>query len=327
MATKKSKEKSNSALKLAMEAIQKAYGQGSVMQGQKDALPGVEFRTSGCISIDKILGGGWGKGRIIELYGPNSSGKTTLALHAIAAAQANGEICAFIDAEHALDPSYAVALGVNIEELIISQPDSGEQALQITETLINSGSLGIVVIDSVAALTPQAEIDKQIGDIVPGRQAALMSQAMRKLPRACAKTSCTLIFINQIRMKLGISWGSPETTSGGEALKFYTSQRLDVRRIGGIKDGDKLIANRTRAKIVKNKLAPPFRICEFDIRYGKGIDVAADVLDLAVEAGIVEKKGAWYNYGTDRIGQGRNNVLEYLKCSPDVYKEIMEKLQ
>lgn len=315
------------ALELALGAIEKAHGKGAVMVGKKGSLPGVEFRSSGCFSMDLALGGGWGKGRVVELYGPESSGKTTLALHAIAAAQKRGDVCAFIDVEHSLDPSYAAALGVNMEDLLVSQPSSGEQALQIAETLINSSAVSIVVIDSVAALLPQAEIAKEIGESVPGRQASLMSQAMRKLPRCCALTGTTLMFINQIRMKIGIMFGSPETTSGGQALKFYASQRLDVRRIGGVKEGDKLVANRTRVKIVKNKLATPFQECEFNIEYGKGIDIAGDFFDIATDIGIVDKSGAWYSYGGDRLGQGRSNAVNCLKENHKSFKEITDRVK
>jgi len=332
MARKKAKEtkvedKTQKALDIALGAINKEFGSGSIMRGQDETIPGTEFITSGCISVDRILGGGWAKGRVVEIYGPESSGKTTLTLHAIAAAQARGETCAFIDMEHALDPTYADALGVNMNDLLISQPTSGEQALRIAETLIKSNAVSVVVIDSVAALLPKAEIDKEIGESAPGRQAALMSQALRKLPGDCKRSGTTLIFINQIRMKIGVMFGSPETTSGGNALKFYASQRIDIRRIGGIKDGTDFVANRTRAKCVKNKVARPFKQCEFDIKYGEGIDATADVLDLAVELDVVNKNGAWYDYQGERIGQGRNTALQYLKQAPAMYKDIEQRVR
>lgn len=319
---------SNKALDLALATIEKNFGKGAVLRGSSGThMPGVEFRSSGCMSLDRILGGGWAKGRIVEIYGPESSGKTTLTLHAIAAAQAAGETCAFIDVEHAFDPSYAEALGVDMENLLISQPDSGEQALQIAEALIMSGAVGVVVVDSVSALLPRAEIEKEIGDATVGRQAGLMSQALRKLTGKCAKSGTTLFFINQIRMKIGVMFGNPETTSGGNALKFYASQRVDVRRIKGVKEGDEVVANTTRVKTVKNKVFPPFKQVEFDIRYGEGIDIIVDVLDLSVEAGLVEKAGAWYSYNGEKIGQGKNQARLYLKENPDTFQELWSGLR
>jgi recombination protein RecA len=332
MAKKKTEEKKETqAIDLAIAAIEKAHGKGSLIYAGSEKLPDVEYKTSGCLSVDWALGGGWGRGRVVEIYGPESSGKTTLTLHAVAAAQQNGDLCAFIDMEHALDPGYAAALGVDVEKLIISQPDTGEQALQITEQLVNSGALGLIVIDSVAALVPQKEIEGEIGDSNMGLQSRLMSQAMRKLPGACNRTKTTLMFINQIRMKIGVMFGSPETTSGGNALKYYASQRVDIRRIGGVKEGSgdnaEFVANKTRVKVVKNKIGRPFRQVEVDIRYGQGIDVVADVLDLAVDRGLVEKSGAWYSHGADRIGQGRANSVEYIKQHPELYRDLWQRLQ
>ena len=283
--------------------------------------------SSGAISLDLALGvGGYPRGRIVEIYGPESSGKTTLTLHAIAECQKNGGIAAFIDAEHALDPSYARKLGVNVDELLVSQPDHGEQALEIADTLVRSGAVDIIVIDSVAALVPRAEIEGEMGDSHVGLQARLMSQALRKLTGNLQKSQTTLFFINQIRMKIGVMFGSPETTSGGNALKFYASQRLDIRRIGTIKVGDAAVGNRCRVKVVKNKLAPPFRLCEFDILFGKGISRTGDVLDLGVEAGIINKSGAWYSYGEERVGQGRDNARTFLEEHPDILAAVERKL-
>jgi recombination protein RecA len=295
--------------------------------GDAAANAGVPVISSGAISLDLALGvGGYPRGRIIEVYGPESGGKTTLTLHAIAECQKTGGIAAFIDAEHALDPSYARRLGVNVDELLVSQPDYGEQALEIADTLIRSGAVDIIVIDSVAALVPRAELEGEMGDTHVGLQARLMSQALRKLTGTIKKSNATLFFINQIRMKIGVMFGSPETTSGGNALKFYASQRLDIRRIGTIKVGDTAVGNRCRVKVVKNKLAPPFRLCEFDILFGKGISRSGDVLDLGVEADIINKSGAWYSCGEERIGQGRDNARTFLEEHPDLLAQIERKL-
>jgi recombination protein RecA len=316
------------ALHLALGSIEKAYGKGSIMRlGDADAKIEVPVVPTGAISLDLALGiGGYPRGRIVEIYGPESSGKTTLTLHAIAECQKKGGIAAFIDAEHALDPSYARKLGVNVDELLVSQPDHGEQALEIADTLVRSGAVDIIVIDSVAALVPRAEIEGEMGDSHVGLQARLMSQALRKLTGTVQKSNTTLFFINQIRMKIGVMFGSPETTSGGNALKFYASQRLDIRRIGTIKVGDAAVGNRCRVKVVKNKLAPPFRMCEFDILFGKGISRTGDVLDLGVEAGLIQKSGAWYSYGEERVGQGRDNARNFLEEHPDVLAQIERKL-
>jgi recombination protein RecA len=316
------------ALNLALGTIEKAYGKGSIMRlGDAAARVKIPVISSGAVSLDLALGvGGYPRGRIIEIYGPESSGKTTLTLHAIAECQKNGGIAAFIDAEHALDPSYARKLGVNVDELLVSQPDHGEQALEIADTLVRSGAVDIIVIDSVAALVPRAEIEGEMGDSHVGLQARLMSQALRKLTGNLQKSHATLFFINQIRMKIGVMFGSPETTSGGNALKFYASQRLDIRRIGTIKVGEAAVGNRCRVKVVKNKLAPPFRLSEFDILFGKGISRSGDVLDLGVEAGIVQKSGAWYSYGDERVGQGRDNARAFLEEHPDVLAQIERKL-
>jgi recombination protein RecA len=316
------------ALHLALGSIEKAYGKGSIMRlGDSDAKIQVPVISTGAISLDLALGiGGYPRGRIVEIYGPESSGKTTLTLHAIAECQKNGGIAAFIDAEHALDPSYARKLGVNVDELLVSQPDHGEQALEIADTLVRSGAVDIIVIDSVAALVPRAEIEGEMGDSHVGLQARLMSQALRKLTGTVQKSNTTLFFINQIRMKIGVMFGSPETTSGGNALKFYASQRLDIRRIGTIKVGDAAVGNRCRVKVVKNKLAPPFRLCEFDILFGKGISRTGDVLDLGVEAGIIQKSGAWYSYGEERVGQGRDNARTFLEEHPDILAAVERKL-
>jgi len=316
------------ALHLALGSIEKAYGKGSIMRlGDSDAKIQVPVISTGAISLDLALGiGGYPRGRIVEIYGPESSGKTTLTLHAIAEAQKKGGIAAFIDAEHALDPNYARKLGVNVDELLVSQPDHGEQALEIADTLVRSGAVDIIVIDSVAALVPRAEIEGEMGDSHVGLQARLMSQALRKLTGTVQKSNTTLFFINQIRMKIGVMFGSPETTSGGNALKFYASQRLDIRRIGTIKVGDAAVGNRCRVKVVKNKMAPPFRLCEFDILFGKGISRTGDVLDLGVEAGIINKSGAWYSYGEERVGQGRDNARTFLEEHPDILAAVERKL-
>ncbi|MGB5193805.1 MAG: recombinase RecA, partial [Polyangiales bacterium] len=316
------------ALHLALGSIEKAYGKGSIMRlGDSDAKIQVPVISTGAISLDLALGiGGYPRGRIVEIYGPESSGKTTLTLHAIAEAQKKGGIAAFIDAEHALDPNYARKLGVNVDELLVSQPDHGEQALEIADTLVRSGAVDIVVIDSVAALVPRAEIEGEMGDSHVGLQARLMSQALRKLTGTVQKSNTTLFFINQIRMKIGVMFGSPETTSGGNALKFYASQRLDIRRIGTIKVGDAAVGNRCRVKVVKNKMAPPFRLCEFDILFGQGISRTGDVLDLGVEAGIINKSGAWYSYGEERVGQGRDNARAFLEEHPDILEAVERQL-
>ena len=316
------------ALNLALGTIEKAYGKGSIMRlGDAAADVGVPVISSGAISLDLALGvGGYPRGRVVEIYGPESSGKTTLTLHAIAECQKKGGIAAFIDAEHALDPNYARKLGVNVDELLVSQPDYGEQALEIADTLIRSGAVDVIVIDSVAALVPRAELEGEMGDTHVGLQARLMSQALRKLTGTIQKSNATLFFINQIRMKIGVMFGSPETTSGGNALKFYASQRLDIRRIGTIKVGDSAVGNRCRVKVVKNKLAPPFRLCEFDILFGQGISRTGDVLDLGVEAGIINKSGAWYSCGEERIGQGRDNARTFLEEHPDLLAQIERKL-
>jgi recombination protein RecA len=310
------------ALGLAVDQITKQFGDGSIMKLGDAHKVDVELVSSGSLSLDLALGGGYPKGRIIEIYGPESSGKTTLALHAIAEVQKKGGTAAFIDAEHALDPAYAKKLGVDVANLLVSQPDNGEQALEIAETLVRSNAVDLVVVDSVAALVPQAEIEGDMGDSHMGLQARLMSQALRKLTGIINKSKSTVIFINQIRMKIGVMFGNPETTTGGNALKFYASQRIDIRRIGQIKQGDDIIGNRTKVKIVKNKIAPPFRVAEFDIMYNEGISRTGDVLDLAVEHGIVGKSGAWFDYKDAKIGQGREATKIYLKGNPEVLNEI-----
>jgi len=316
------KEK-NKALEAAISQIDQNFGKGSVMKlGQQQALD-IESVSTGSLSLDLALGiGGLPKGRIIEVYGPESSGKTTLALQVLAEAQKKGGICAFIDAEHALDPIYAKKLGVKTSELLISQPDTGEQALEIADTLIKSGSISVIVIDSVAALTPKAELEGEMGDHHVGLQSRLMSQALRKITGSVSKSNTMVIFINQIRMKIGVMFGSPETTSGGNALKFYSSVRMDIRRIGAIKDKDEIIGNSTRVKIVKNKVAPPFKVVEFDLMYGKGISKTGELVDLGAKAGVVEKSGAWYAYKGEKIGQGRENAKIYLEQNPKVAEEI-----
>ena len=310
-------------LDLAISQIEKQFGQGSIMRMGEDSIVKIESISTGSISLDAALGiGGIPRGRITEIYGPESSGKTTLTLHIIAEAQKTGGYAAFIDAEHAMDPEYAKKLGVDTDNLLISQPDTGEQALDITETLVRSGALDIIVIDSVAALVPKAELDGDMGDSHMGLQARLMSQALRKLTGSVAKSRTSVIFINQIRHKIGVMFGSPETTTGGNALKFYASIRLDIRRIGQIKEGDQLVGNRTRVKVVKNKVAPPFKNTEFDIMYGEGISYEGDLLDLAVQADIVNKMGAWYSYNKEKIGQGRENSKRYLQDNENVRNEI-----
>ena len=315
------------ALGLAMDQITKQFGDGSIMRLGEAKKVDVELLPSGSLSLDIALGGGYPKGRIIEIYGPESSGKTTLTLHAIAEMQKQGGTAAFIDAEHALDPAYAKKLGVDTNNLLVSQPDNGEQALEICETLVRSNAVDLIVVDSVAALVPQAEIDGDMGDSHMGLQARLMSQALRKLTGIINKSKATVIFINQIRMKIGVMFGNPETTTGGNALKFYASVRADIRRIGQIKEGDNVIGNRTRVKIVKNKIAPPFRVAEFDIMYNEGISKTGDVLDLAVQYGVVGKAGAWFDYNDAKIGQGREQTKKYLKEHPDVLAEIDDKVR
>jgi recombination protein RecA len=317
------------ALEAALGQIEKAFGKGSVMKlGQNDQSIEVEAISTGSIGLDIGLGiGGLPRGRIVEIYGPESSGKTTLALHAIAEAQKNGGTCAFVDAEHALDPVYARKLGVDLDELLISQPDAGEQALEIADTLVRSGAIDVLVVDSVAALVPRAELEGEMGDSHVGLQARLMSQALRKLTSSISKSRCLVIFINQIRLKIGVMFGNPETTSGGNALKFYASVRLDIRRIGAIKDRDEVVGNQTRVKVVKNKMAPPFRVVEFDIMYGEGISKTGEILDLGVNAGIVEKSGAWFSYGGQRIGQGRENAKKFLAENKDVAAEIEKQIR
>lgn len=310
------------ALGLAMEQIEKQFGTGSIMKLGESHRVDVELIPSGALSLDLALGGGYPKGRIIEIYGPESSGKTTLSLHAIAEVQRSGGTAAFIDAEHALDPSYARKLGVDTDNLLVSQPDNGEQALEIVETLVRSNAVDLIVVDSVAALVPQAEIEGDMGDSHMGLQARLMSQALRKLTGIINKSKATVVFINQIRMKIGVMFGNPETTTGGNALKFYASVRIDIRRTGQIKVGEEVIGNRTKVKVVKNKIAPPFRAAEFDIMYNEGISRTGDVLDLAVQHGIVGKSGAWFDYKETKIGQGREATKEYLKANPKVLDEI-----
>ena len=315
------------ALEIALSQIEKAYGKGSVMKLDGVDNKDIESISTGSLGLDIGLGvGGFPKGRVIEIFGPESSGKTTLALHAIAEAQKQGENCAFIDAEHAVDTAYAKKLGVAVDKLILSQPDSGEQALEIADTLVRSGAVGLIVVDSVAALVPKAEIEGDMGDSHVGLQARLMSQALRKLTSNVAKSNSILIFINQIRMKIGVMFGNPETTTGGNALKFYSSVRLDIRRIGTIKDKDEVIGNQTRVKIVKNKVAPPFKIVEFDIMYGEGISKLGEIIDLGVGLDIIEKSGSWFSYVGQRIGQGKENVKKYLKENSNIAEEIKNKI-
>lgn len=315
------------ALGLAQEQINKQFGEGAIRRLGDSSTVNVELVSSGSLSLDLALGGGYPKGRIIEIYGPESSGKTTLTLHAIAEIQKQGGVAAFIDAEHALDPAYARKLGVDVDNLLVSQPDNGEQALEIAETLVRSNAVDLVVIDSVAALVPQAEIDGDMGDSHMGLQARLMSQALRKLTGIINKSKTTVIFINQIRMKIGVMFGNPETTTGGNALKFYASVRIDIRRTGQIKSGEDIIGNRTKVKVVKNKIAPPFRAAEFDIMYNEGISKTGDVLDLAVQHGIVGKSGAWFDYNDSKIGQGREASKEYLASNPKILAEIEKKVR
>ncbi len=313
----------NKALEAALSQIERAFGKGSIMKLGANLGMEVEAISTGSLGLDIALGiGGLPKGRIIEIYGPESSGKTTLALHVLAEAQKRGGICAFVDAEHALDPLYARKLGVNVDELLISQPDTGEQALEIADTLVRSGAVEVLVIDSVAALTPKAELEGEMGDSLPGLQARLMSQAMRKLTASISKTNSMVIFINQIRMKIGVMFGSPETTAGGNALKFYASVRLDIRRIGAIKDRDEVVGNQTRVKVVKNKVAPPFKLVEFDIMYGEGISKVGELVDLGVTTGVVEKSGSWFSYNGERIGQGRENAKTFLRNNVEMAQSI-----
>ena len=317
------------ALETALSQIERNFGKGSIMKlGQDNPVIDIESISTGSISLDIALGiGGLPKGRIIEIYGPESSGKTTLALHVVAEEQKKEGICAFVDAEHALDPGYAKKLGVNLDELLISQPDTGEQALEITETLVRSGAVSLVVVDSVAALTPRSELEGDMGDAQVGAQARLMSQAMRKLTGSISRSNCMVIFINQIRMKIGVMFGSPETTTGGNALKFYASVRLDIRRIGALKDRDEVIGNSTRVKVVKNKVSPPFKQVEFDIMYGEGISKVGEIIDLGVKFDIIEKSGAWFSYGDERIGQGRENAKKFLIDNHEIAHEIEEKIR
>ncbi len=326
MFNEKNKEK---ALDAALSQIERAFGKGSVMKlgGQKDKLE-IESISTGSLGLDIALGiGGLPKGRIVEIYGPESSGKTTLALHCLAEAQKTGGTCAFIDAEHALDPTYAKKLGVNIDELLISQPDAGEQALEITDTLVRSGAIDVLVVDSVAALVPKAELEGDMGDAHMGLQARLMSQALRKLTSTISKSNTMVIFINQIRQKIGVMFGNPETTTGGNALKFYASVRLDIRRIGQIKDKDEIVGNQTRVKVVKNKMAPPFRVVEFDIMYGQGVSKLGEIIDLGIKAEVIGKAGAWFSYNDEKIGQGRENAKKFLKENPTILEEIEQKIK
>jgi recombination protein RecA len=319
----------NKALDAALGQIERAFGKGSIMRlGQREKAVDAEVVSTGSLGLDIALGiGGLPRGRVIEIYGPESSGKTTLALQVVAEAQKQGGACAFIDAEHALDPSYAQKLGVNIDELLISQPDAGEQALEIADTLVRSGAIDVLVVDSVAALVPRAELEGEMGDSHMGLQARLMSQALRKLTSSISKSRCMVIFINQIRMKIGVMFGNPETTTGGNALKFYASVRLDIRRIGSIKERDTVTGNQTRVKVVKNKMAPPFRVVEFDIMYGEGISKTGELVDLGAAAGVVEKSGAWFSYGGQRIGQGRENAKQFLKDNPTVAEAIEKAIR
>jgi len=316
------------AIESALQQIEKKFGKGSIMRLGEKPIEDVGAISTQCLSLDAAIGvGGVPRGRIVEIYGPESSGKTTLALHVVASAQKTGGIAAYIDAEHAMDPAYATKLGVNIDDLLISQPDSGEQALEIAETLVRSNSVDVIVIDSVAALVPRAELDGEMGDSLPGLQARLMSQALRKITAIVANSRTTFIFINQLREKIGVFFGSPETTTGGKALKFYASVRLDIRRIGAIKEADKMVGNRTRVKVVKNKCAPPFRETEFDIMYGEGISHEGDLIDLAVTNEVVEKSGAWFSYKGERLGQGRENVKNFLKENPDMLNRIEDDVK
>ena len=322
-------ENRKKALAAALTQIEKQFGKGSVMRmGDANAVRNIEVISTGSLSLDLALGvGGVPKGRVVEIYGPESSGKTTLTLHIVAEAQKVGGTCAFVDAEHALDPGYAEKLGVDMDELLVSQPDTGEQALEITDMLVRSGAVDVVVVDSVAALTPKAEIEGDMGDSHVGLQARLMSQALRKLTGNIKRSNCIVIFINQIRMKIGVMFGSPETTSGGNALKFYASVRLDIRRTGAIKKGDEVVGNETRVKVVKNKVAPPFRQATFEILYGEGVSREGEIIELGVAQGLIEKSGAWYSYNGDRIGQGRENVRNFLKENPDIARHVEAQIR
>lgn len=317
------------ALDSALAQIERQFGKGSIMKlGADNPVAEIEATSTGSLGLDIALGiGGLPKGRIVEIFGPESSGKTTLTLHVVAEEQKKGGVCAFVDAEHALDPQYARKLGVNLDELLISQPDTGEQALEIVDTLVRSGAVSLVVVDSVAALTPKSEIEGDMGDMQMGSQARLMSQAMRKLTASIGRSNCMVIFINQIRMKIGVMFGNPETTTGGNALKFYASVRLDIRRTGSIKDRDEVVGNTTKVKVVKNKVAPPFKQVEFDIMYGEGISKVGELIDLGVKAGVVEKSGAWYSYGDERIGQGRENAKQFLRDNPHVAMAIEDRIR
>ena len=328
MDSKKNADKQK-ALDSALSQIERQFGKGSIMKlGGDNAIQDIKSSSTGSLGLDIALGiGGLPMGRIAEIYGPESSGKTTLTLHCVAEQQKQGGVCAFVDAEHALDPQYAKKLGVDLDELLISQPDTGEQALEITDTLVRSGAVNMVVVDSVAALTPKSELEGDMGDSSVGVQARLMSQAMRKLTGSIARSNCMVIFINQIRMKIGVMFGSPETTTGGNALKFYSSVRLDIRRIGAIKDRDEVVGNQTRVKVVKNKVAPPFKQVEFDIMYGEGISKTGELLDLGVKAGVVDKSGSWFSYGDERIGQGRENAKQYLRDNSNTAFEIEDKIR
>jgi len=327
MKDKKSGDKQK-ALDSALAQIERQFGKGSIMKFGDNAIPEIEASSTGSLGLDIALGiGGLPMGRVIEIYGPESSGKTTLTLHCVAEQQKKGGVCAFVDAEHALDPMYAQKLGVNLDELLISQPDTGEQALEITDTLVRSGAVNMIVVDSVAALIPKSELEGDMGDSSVGVQARLMSQAMRKLTGSISKSKCMVIFINQIRMKIGVMFGSPETTTGGNALKFYSSVRLDIRRIGAIKDRDEVVGNATRVKVVKNKVAPPFKQVEFDIMYGEGISKMGELLDLGVAAGVVNKSGSWFSYGDERIGQGRENAKTYLREHMHIAIDIEDKIR
>jgi recombination protein RecA len=328
MSSKKNEDKKK-ALDSALAQIERQFGKGSIMKlGDENAIQEIEASSTGSLGLDIALGiGGLPMGRIVEIYGPESSGKTTLTLHCVAEQQKKGGVCAFVDAEHALDPQYARKLGVDLDELLISQPDTGEQALEITDTLVRSGAVNMVIVDSVAALTPKSELEGDMGDSSVGVQARLMSQAMRKLTGSISRSNCMVIFINQIRMKIGVMFGSPETTTGGNALKFYSSVRLDIRRIGALKDRDEVVGNATRVKVVKNKVAPPFREVEFDIMYGEGISKMGELLDLGVKAGVVNKSGSWFSYGDERIGQGRENAKNYLRENAHIAIDIEDKIR
>lgn len=320
-------DEKNKAIEAALAQIEKQFGKGSIMRLGESTKMNVETISTGCLSLDKVLGGGIPKGRIVEIFGPESSGKTTVTLHVIAEAQKNGGVAAFIDAEHAFDPEYATKIGVDLNNLIISQPDNGEQALEITETLVRSNTIDVIVIDSVAALTPKAEIEGEMGDSHMGLQARLMSQALRKLTGLVSKSKCSVIFINQLRMKIGVMFGNPETTTGGNALKFYSSVRMDIRSSGKITEADKIIGNNVKVKVVKNKVAAPFGVAEFDIMYNEGISRTGDLLDLAVQYEFIRKSGAFYNYGDTKLGQGRETAKEFLKVNPQIFGELFTRIQ